>query len=132
MRRLLLLSAMLGPLLTLWVLKPAVAAEDAQLSARPAKCISMRKGQVCYQTIRLRWHARDEGDYCLWAAQNSKPLKCWTRSPRGTHKYSFAANKNQVFYLTLADSDTRIATAQVSVAWVYRDRAPGRRAWRLF
>ncbi|MBX2824552.1 MAG: DUF3019 domain-containing protein [Gammaproteobacteria bacterium] len=125
-------SALLGLWLFVGQFPQASASDGVELTARPAKCISLRKGQVCYQTIRLRWNSSTQGNYCLRVEGMDKPLECWTQQPQGSHRYAFEASTNQVFYLTLVDDDTALASAEVSVAWVYRNRAAGRPSWRLF
>lgn len=104
----------------------------SELEARPAKCIALRKGQVCYQTITLRWQTELPGNYCLLSDDNLEPLMCWNNLDRGSIRYDFASKKSQQFHLIATDGDNPLVSANVVVAWVYKNRSAGRPRWRLF
>lgn len=110
---------------------PSMADTD-ELSAQPAKCIALRKGQVCYQTITLRWQTEKPGDYCLWVDNNIEPIECWSTTDRGSVRYKFASKKTARFHLKSDSSENPVANTEVVVAWVYKSRAAGRPRWRLF
>ncbi|MBX2881961.1 MAG: DUF3019 domain-containing protein [Granulosicoccus sp.] len=122
-------------MLSVLLIAPGVA-DTVELSARPAKCIALRKGQICYQTITLRWQAELPGDYCLRVDDEIVPIKCWTDSNQGVTRFEFASKKNARFHLNANTDDEGIAIPLIStdvvVAWVYKSRRAGRPRWRLF
>lgn len=110
----------------------ASAADEAQLEVRPGNCVSLRQGLVCYQRIRLSWRAPSAGDYCLLADDNGAPIKCWSNARSGDALYSLEAKTDQQFHLALRDNATPLASASVTVSWVYKSKSRRRRSWRLF
>lgn len=121
--------------------------ESGELTTTPDKCVSLRKGQVCYQRIRLDWRAPVLGSYCIVADTHSAPLKCWEKANSGHVQYSFESARNVHFSLysartdaanSPADSEDKtgkgkaIANSLVSVAWVYNSTTRRRTSWRLF
>ncbi len=106
-----------------------VLAEDAVLTITPEKCVALRKGQVCYQKLRLRFSVSDKGNYCLFAGGQSRPLKCFNDVDKGELIYQFASEQAMLF--NLQSESTTIASGQVTVAWVYQ-KTRKRYRWRLF
>lgn len=105
-------------------------AEQGLLSAKPNKCVALRKGQVCYQRIRLQFKSMAQGDYCLLADRELTPLRCWTRVSEGKYEYQLASDSEVKFHLLDSASNT-VASTQVTVAWVYK-KSRKRSTWRLF
>lgn len=109
---------------------PSANASDASLLVTPDKCVALRKGQTCYQTIRIKFITSTIGDYCLKQVGQPTPLQCWKKVNKAEHRYSLAASEAVEF--EVADSElATVATAKVTVAWVYK-QTRSRSRWRLF
>jgi hypothetical protein len=108
---------------------------DVKLSVKPAKCISLRKGQECFQTLLFRWSTSAPGNYCLYMQEQVEPLQCWdaTGTPPFdyTFEYELVARETREFYLRSATGET-LQQVRVVVASVYKsgNRAPT--SWRVF
>lgn len=109
---------------------PSASASDTSLRVTPDKCVALRKGQTCYQTIRIKFIASAIGDYCLKQVGQPAPLQCWTQINKAEYRYSLASNQVVEFEVTDTDLST-IATARVTIAWVYK-QSRSRSRWRLF
>ncbi len=101
-----------------------------EFNAKPNKCVALRKGQVCYQRVLLRFKARTKGDYCLHVENNVNPVQCWNNVTTGKYRYELESRENVQF--ALHDSAGRVAVAVVTVAWVYKNSARRRTTWRIF
>lgn len=109
--------------------QPSIA-DDSHLVVKPDKCVALRRGQICYQRVRLEFRSLVQGGYCLLASDQSAPLKCWTGVTQGKHFYQLASDSAIQF--TLVDSANKtLAETQVSIAWVYK-KSRKRSTWRLF
>lgn len=119
------------------------SAQGTSLIAKPDKCVSLRRGQLCYQRINLNWSADINGRYCIMASDRPTPLKCWSNSTRGKIIYSLESTENIDFQLIStpekADESTNnshadavLSTATVTIAWVYNTKSRNRTTWRLF
>lgn len=126
--------------LKLWVLfsivatnfVPVAAASDATLNLKPAQCIAIHQGKTCYVYVKLRWQAQDEGEYCLYSSQQSKPLKCWIRTNSGQFEREIVARKNVLFHLQQTKSGSVIVSKELEMAWIYKRNAKARASWRMF
>jgi len=115
---------------TVLILFGGTAAADATLSAKPNKCVSLNKGQVCYQRIELAFVASTQGDYCIYRSDQTQPLQCFEKTREGVTRVSFESSKDMQF--VLKDSELKsVASSIVEVAWVYK-RTRKRSRWRLF
>lgn len=101
-----------------------------EFNAKPNKCVALRKGQVCYQRVLLRFKSPVKGDYCLHAGNNDKPVQCWSNVNAGKYRYELESSENVNF--TLHDSAGRVAVAVVTIAWVYKNSSRRRTSWRIF
>ena len=117
-------------------------AQTPELTVKPDKCVSLRKGQVCYQRINISWDTDKSGHYCILASDQKSPVKCWDNSSAGKLSYSLESTESIKFDLidkSKADNNNKlltldqlIATATVTIAWVYNTKSRNRTTWRLF
>lgn len=105
-------------------------ADDVALTVTPDKCVALRKGQTCYQTIRIIFVASNIGDYCLRITEEATPLQCWSDTSTAEYRYSLAASRAVDFEVIDAGQST-VANARVNIAWVYK-KSRSRNRWRLF
>lgn len=108
----------------------ATAADMAQLTVTPDKCVALRKGQVCYQKLRFSFSAASKGNYCLLAGSQSEPLHCWRNESEGGFVHRHSADSAVDFSLVNAQR-VPVASTTVTVAWVYK-KSRKRNRWRLF
>lgn len=119
------------PILLLCILViPSVKASEVQLTVTPDKCVALRKGQTCYQTLRIEFTASDIGDYCLRIAGQSTTLQCWSGTKSAEYRYELAASRAADFEVIDA-SQSAVASARVTISWVYK-QSRSRSRWRLF
>lgn len=116
---------------------PAVQADTAlvataQLQLKPSRCVALHQGQVCYQNIQLSWQANQSGNYCLYQEDNASPVYCWQGVATGIYQYEFASATSVQLQLINMQTKTRIATATIEVAWVYKANTRRKTHWRLF
>lgn len=102
---------------------------ETVLNVKPAKCVAMNKGQICYQQLRFQFTA-PQGDYCLVSKSQKTPLKCWRSAAAGEHQHPFQSDSD-IDYRLINEHDVTVANASVVVAWVYR-KSRARNRWRLF
>jgi hypothetical protein len=113
----------------------AQAAADvpiAQLQSKPNRCVALHQGQVCYQEVILYWHADRTGEYCLYQQQAQEPLHCWQAQASGEYRYAFASDTPVQMQLVSMNDKTRLAEAQIDIAWVYKANTRRKTHWRLF
>jgi len=104
---------------------------DPIISVKPGKCVSLRKGQTCFQRLRVSFRLDDPGNYCLFANTQVEPLRCFKEAKEGVIPYAFESKKPIEF--TLRDARSKIlASSVVKVAWVYQKKSRTRNRWRLF
>jgi len=109
------------------------ASHAAGLSTTPDKCISLRKGQMCFQNIQLQWNATQPDNYCLIVEDNIEPIECWKNSKSGSTTFAFGAAEPVSFSLVReTDLQTSIAQSTVDLVWVYKTKKRRRTSWRLF
>ncbi len=109
----------------------AAEASPVTFSAKPNKCIALRKGQDCYQTVHFHWRTPEPGQYCLYAEGQSTALHCWQGAGAPPFKYEFVGQTSQTFYIRAA-SGTQLASQELLVAWVYSSGRRDSGGWRLF
>ena len=115
------------------VLHSGVAgAQDYRLMAKPAKCVSLTQGNICYQTVSFHWQAPKESAMCLLQQGQSQPLKCWRQADQGVYKHEFASDRSLGYQLVLQSDGSVLAETDVEVKWVYKGRKNNRYGWRVF
>lgn len=110
-------------------LLPAYAQED-NLRVSPKTCVALKKGKVCYQSIRIRFSAASADDYCLISSESIEPLQCWSGKSDMEMVYRFASDKDIDFTIIDKNKQT-VANARVTLVWVYKQTRKKNR-WRLF
>lgn len=114
------------------VLFASGAHADGNLHIKPARCIALHEGQVCYQTLNIQWSAETAETYCLYQFGETNPLICWDDRAKGTGSYEFENNKSQKFILVRKRDAQVIAEFTVEVAWVYDASSHRESHWRIF
>lgn len=104
--------------------------QQASLSVAPNKCVALKKGQTCYQSILIQIKITGKSDFCLTVNEQLEPLQCWSDSEVAEFRYSLASSSGVEFKVIDSNKDP-LATGQVTVAWVYK-RPRKRNRWRLF
>jgi hypothetical protein len=98
----------------------------------PKQCVALNKGQVCYQTVTLKWEANTVADYCVHSSQDIEPLACWQNQREGMLTREIASQDSVVFSLNKSPSNEKLADVTMRVAWVYEQKRRKIIAWRLF
>jgi hypothetical protein len=120
--------------LTSFLPSPAFASSDTPFifKVSPERCVALRQGQTCYQLVTFSWQYVQEGNYCLVALSTSKVLQCWQQTNVGLFELDFQSSENQEFALRRQGQDENIATALVTVAWVFKSSKRPKSNWKLF
>jgi len=105
-------------------------ADVSELTAKPNKCVALRKGKTCYETIVLLYTATQKSDFCLMLDGEDDPLACWTDTAQAQYRYRLASSTSLEFRI-IDSEQAPLAHATVRVVWVYRQPRK-RNRWRLF
>ena len=129
-----------NPVWLLWLLgsllvaHPAVAEDSKQavtLTALPASCVALHRGQLCFQNIRFTWVGDDDLNYCLYSDTHELLLSCGNGvKDEFVHEYS--SETSEAFSLRVGVSGSTVASVTVNTAWVYRTGKRSSSGWRLF
>lgn len=118
----------------LLVAHPAVAKDSKQivtLTALPASCVALHRGQLCFQDIRFTWVGDDDLNYCLYSDTHELLLSCGNGGKEAfIHEYS--SETSEAFSLRVGVSGATVASVTVNTAWVYRTGKRSSSGWRLF
>jgi len=106
------------------------AAEQFELIAKPNKCVALRKGEACYESIVLLYSAPKKSNFCLLREGDEEPLACWKNKDNAKYQYRLASNTSILFQI-IDEDESIIADTTVNVVWVYR-QSRKRNRWRLF
>ena len=109
----------------------SVFADEVTLISHPAKCVSLKQGNTCYQTINLQWQAENKADYCLFNEAQGEALKCWSGQKQGEYVFEFSSAETQHYVLRQQGSNENLAQSSVEVKWVYKVRR-NQFGWRVF
>ncbi len=102
------------------------------LKITPDRCISLHKGQTCYQKITIHWQSAIQADYCLFQKGIVSPLQCWKASRNGELKIDIQSTKPIDYELRRQGEHSPFATSSLSIHWVYKSTKRQKRGWRLF
>ncbi len=104
---------------------------ELRFVAKPASCVALHKGQLCFQKIQFTWQPVDQKIYCLYTDGEMTELYC---SDSGVSQYThdYASESFQMFTLRVANTDEVVASVKVSTSWVYRTGRRSSSGWRLF
>lgn len=100
--------------------------------ATPNQCVALNQGQVCFQALTLVWESTLSGDFCVYSSQMSTPLKCWESKQQGELALEVEAKEDVEFSLHLRQPKSKVASALMRVAWVYKQKRKRLASWRLF
>jgi hypothetical protein len=111
-----------------------VQAQQNQLQLKPAQCIALHEGQVCYQTLVISWQVATMEKFCLYQQNQKEPLTCWDAQLNGKMRIEFEGKSSQKFYIQRSQDEKNVAEFTFEVAWVYdasthRDNGSH---WRIF
>lgn len=109
----------------------SVLAVEINLASQPAKCVSLKQGNICYQEVHMQWSSSETADYCLYNQAQEKPLKCWQQMDSGEYEFDFAFPQTQQYVLRYKGRAKDLANAVIEVKWVYKARR-NRFSWRVF
>lgn len=123
-------------LISLFLISNLVSAEQAhtvskKLTAIPDTCVALREGRNCYADVTLSWMQPNTGNYCLRDADTKHIMQCWLNQEQGEFSYAFDSAHSVSFELINSNNGKTIATTQIQLQWVYKNRQKKRR-WRLF
>ena len=105
---------------------------NALLTIKPQKCVALRQGSVCYQDLKINWHASASDNYCLFIKDNNKPLQCWHDAITGKTRIEFESNKSLTYIIKKQNEKEALSNATVEVKWVYRKKRELSKGWRMF
>ena len=131
-RRRKIISATLLSFLPIAVIAQDEPIREYQLSLSPKRCISMHKGQQCFQKVTVTWVTPEQGEFCLSVNSQEAPLLCWQGRESETFRYTFNGNESLSFQVKEMASGDIVASSLFEVAWVYRSNRSRNSAWRLF
>ncbi len=124
---------LLGPVIVLSFYCSTLLAENQTtiLTSTPDRCVSLHKGQTCYQKVSLTWQSTISTDYCLFQEGQESALKCWLNTDTGELIIDFQSAEQLTFILSKMKSRAIAASTSVTVFWVYQTKRKNR-GWRLF
>jgi hypothetical protein len=108
-----------------------VQAAEMSLTSHPAKCVSLKQGNICYQEIQMLWQASEVGDYCLYNREQTEPLKCWQGMDHAEYNFEFNYPDSQQYVMRESHAQDDLATTSIEVKWVYKARR-NQFSWRVF
>jgi len=123
-----LFAGMLAALVA--VMSAHANAQDAELVVTPKKCVAVRKGNTCYQSVVLSYSASNKADVCLVLEGRDEPLACWNNVADIEFRYRVATDEGAWFHI-IDEDEFILASARINVAWVYKSTRK-RNRWRLF
>ncbi len=109
----------------------SVSAAEVTLNSHPAKCISLKQGNICYQKIHMQWQATEAADYCLYNQIEAEPVKCWQGMDNGEYSFEFSFAKTQHYVMRQQGKSDDLAISTIEVKWVYKVRR-NQFSWRVF
>lgn len=126
----------LGQLLlyaSIYLLCLSAHAEDVfLLQIKPARCIALHEGQMCYQVVKVNWQADAADTYCLYKQDNKTPVTCWENQSAGKTVYEFEGDVTTRFFLLRKRDAKPVAEFTFEVAWVYDAKSHRESHWRIF
>ncbi len=108
------------------------SSNDTQLFIKPARCIALHQGQVCYQTLKIIWQTDIADNYCLLQQGNNTPLLCWEHAASGTGNVEFANHTSVKLILVRTRDGQTMTEFMMEVAWVYEANSHRESHWRIF
>ena len=116
------------------LIKPLVFFE-----VKPNRCIALRKGQDCYQTLKFKWDLdsskidqNEEATFCLVQDDQDNPLICWQKNELNNFKIEFKSSSGVEYFIVRKDKNEKLGRLEVDVSWVYKNKKSRVGSWRLF
>lgn len=112
-------------------------------TVKPNKCITLHKGQLCYQKIHFKWTVKAARELCIVRVSDQRVITCWQEEhaesrvshsvkKKDGYEYRFSGAQTEAFQLREKDSTVSLAQVEVQVASVYRKNKKSSSGWRLF
>lgn len=121
----------------IWLLAPLAEASDHKneygLYLSPNLCLLSTDESSCEINIHARWQTKSGGDYCLYKANQSEAVHCWTNSAKGDIYIEFSIDDNLI--LELKNQTTLEVIYQQTVRLqreVKKYRRSRRNPWRFY
>jgi hypothetical protein len=112
---------------------PIFAADpDLFFKVEPNRCIALRKGQACYQSLTFKWMVPDDGNYCLYQNPKLQPLVCWRDKAISSYKNNFQLDRSTTYQIRKKGGEEVLLETKIKVAWVYKTNRKNYSEWRLF
>lgn len=112
--------------------KPQESQREFELLLSPQRCISLHKGQTCFQEVRVSWRTPLMGRYCLLINTQEAPLRCWHGNEVIELDYVFEGTESLSFQIKSQQDGAVVASRLFEVSWVYRSSRSKNSTWRLF
>lgn len=106
-------------------------ADSNTLVAIPDTCVALREGRNCYADVEVSWRQQQIGNYCLRNSDSKHIIQCWLMQHKGLFRYEFDSTETVGFELINSDNGKIVASTEIQLQWVYKNRQKKRR-WRLF
>lgn len=106
------------------------ALAETLLKIKPAKCVTLKQGNTCYQDLKVSWKSDSKGKYCFVNVKNTNPVKCWDNVKNGQFEFEFVGLQSTDYILLKMPEKIPVVKQHFSVKWVYKARPNNR--WRLF
>lgn len=103
----------------------------AKLEFKPNKCVALHKSRQCFARVKVRWQSSSPGHYCLFNLESEQQVACWKSKDSAIFQYEFESADSVNYELRNMVSGRSIASASISVSWLYNS-SNKRRRWRLF
>lgn len=101
---------------------------ETRLFVKPKKCVSLHKGQTCYQTLKFTWQS--DSQFCLFVDNSAQAIHC-AEAGKGQLIYHFESERGRQFQLRNNDG-AAVASVDVEVASVYKGQRRATTGWRIF
>lgn len=105
---------------------------DIKFSVKPNKCISLHKGQTCFQKVLFTWTLPEKTEYCLYSLSTDQALICWQGGSTHSFAFDFQSIDSETFQIRASESAEILAETTIKRAWVYRSERKSPSNWRLF
>lgn len=127
------LTIIVGAFVFAATLQEAIAEPaPVELHVKPQRCISLHRGQTCYQKLTFRWSTPSTGEYCLHNERSGRVMACWRGSEKISYEYELQAAQTTRFTIKESGQGEVLANVSVQVASVYRSPERSSSRWRLF
>lgn len=106
------------------------AQDDVTLSVKPNRCVSLHRGQLCYQSLQFEWRSLNRS-FCLYIEGQAQAVTCQAAATQVRYRYEFESDKSRRFELR-DDQGNVVAETLIEVASVYKGQRRATTGWRIF